>query len=111
MHYTADAVFYICPACGDFFEELDLQEAGGIWHCLRCNHHYPADSGNVCHNCGASLKEHGIKPVKTKLTAAQIDRLSEWSKQNGYKRGTWVLNMPNGDVFEGGIYVGTRRQP
>lgn len=79
--------FYICPVCADFFDH------GGIYHCLRCDHHYPSNHG-WCKNCSAKLSEYGLRVITTDLEINEIITCGEWSDANKRRRGTWELITP-----------------
>lgn len=93
---------YICPICADFFEQKD------VVHCLACDHHYPPDRGNRCHNCGARLERVG-QMCRTKVRPEDLDKLLNWDRTHDRARGVWELYLPDGRHYEGGRLVTMHR--
>jgi hypothetical protein len=91
-------MLYICPVCADFFDTPDT------FHCLKCNHHYPATKEDNCKICGTSYSE-GYQAIPTPLKKDDIPVLSEWSTNNGYKRGVYKYYIPGDGEYEGGIRI------
>jgi hypothetical protein len=92
---------WLCPVCGDFFEEATMQGVDcKMAHCLKCNHHYPPD-GASCENCRSNRCL--VMAIRTTLSESDAIELYEWSKKNGYRRGVYETFLPGGVHERGGL--------